>query len=224
MSSSRQGRSTTHAVGQRGLRLGLGLAVRHLPTLATDIGGWAPRVPRSSHTDIGLRSCGRTRRHRAGAPVTTADAGWPCHGSSSALDRAEVAHPGAAVVVGVGVEHLGPRAGGRQADPVVVVRHRREVRHADQRRTRRSPRRTKRRRCSSSRRRRSSGSPAVVVERPQRRGVPVDPVEVARPAAARRGGRRSEQPPVELALSAHSDSWPNSQPMKSSCLPGCAHM
>src|SRR5687767_64432 len=49
------------------------------------------------------------------------------------LDTAHVADAGAAVALGVAVEHLAPEAGPRQADAVAVVRVAREVRDAGQR-------------------------------------------------------------------------------------------
>src|SRR5258708_7031778 len=50
--------------------------------------------------------------------------------SGDGLDGPEVADAAAAVLGGVGVDHLAPPAGGGQPDPVVVMRAAREVRHA----------------------------------------------------------------------------------------------
>src|SRR5262245_2266521 len=58
--------------------------------------------------------------------------GEPVPGHLLAVDDAEVADPGTAVHVGVGVEDLGPLARLGQPDPVVLVRHRGHVQRADQ--------------------------------------------------------------------------------------------
>jgi len=50
------------------------------------------------------------------------------------LDDPEVAHAGAAVDLGVRVEHLAPAPGEGQADPVVLARAAGEVRDAGQNR------------------------------------------------------------------------------------------
>ena len=75
----------------------------------------------------------RLRSHTVARGGTTivAYAGWPDQSPATAVTEPRLPTPGAGVRLGVGVEDLLPLAVGRQAEPVVVVRHRGEVGDAD---------------------------------------------------------------------------------------------
>ena len=80
-----------------------------------------------------------SHRVPSGGTRRVAEAGCPWCGVRVGGDRAEVAHAGAAVDLGVGVDQLGPLTGHGQAQLEVLVRTTGEVGDADDRRAVASP-------------------------------------------------------------------------------------
>ena len=66
-----------------------------------------------------------------GGSTRDAENGCPCHGILDRLHAAEVAEIRAAVVLGIGVQHLDPAAADRQPQAIAHPRHRRQVEHDD---------------------------------------------------------------------------------------------
>ncbi len=199
------------------------MTARTRPSTAVGDASWA-MARRLVLSGIGRRasrnrveSGGSVRRQRMHAAVRA---------HRRRLDAAEVAPARAAVVAGVAVEDLAPAPGARHAEQVVGARHRREVADDQQRR---APSRGLRRKASTLRSASSARRPTRSRRRRSRAGAAparaVDAVEVRHQALhACMAVERSSDPPFELVVVVHSRRWPNSPPMKSSFLPGCAHM
>ncbi len=147
-------------------------------------------------------------------------------GDRLGLDAAAVADVAAAVDGGVAVEQLGVVAGLGHADAVALPRHGREVEHRHHEASRVARRSARARsRCSRCRCSRSSGSRR---DRSRARGATAradsarsDP---APSAGAPRACGSSSRCQSRLRSWFHSRHWPNSPPMNSSFLPGCANM
>ena len=231
-------RALTHTAGRRSQRaahLQPGIAYRPPPPAARHRRRAAHRVraPRRGQDRPGqltFGASGTSQSTASGGRVSRAEAGWPCQGWATALHHPEVAHAAAAVRGRVGVDQLAPPARGRQPDPVVEVRGAGEVGQAGD-----GPRSVLGAARAGEAQEGQDVAVRVVrvdpaepvgaeVPPPQRGVAAVRLVQVGDQVARRRGARVSPSGgQARPACSDHSASWPNSDPMNSSCLPGCAH-
>ena len=114
---------------------------------------------------------GTSQSTESGGSVSSAENGWPCHGSSSAVMLSFRPGAPAGVALDVGVQELAPRAPAREADAVAGAVRVGEVAHADEhpasvcREAREGERRSPRRRPP-----RASGSPDGSKSRSQSAG------------------------------------------------------
>ena len=202
-SSSRQGRSTT------------------TPSVSVGCGPWSLTWPAYGQDgrSQSVASGGRVSDRRRGLAVVLALVG---------RDHPEVADARPGVRVRVGVQQLRPgaAAGAARAGSRGGVRPRSSRRTPADRRPGPWASRMKLNTLLAGVVGVDPREPgALGVQRPQRGACPCRCWFMSRTSECTpRWSALSSSHQSSSRLSAHSDSWPNSEPMNSSCLPGCAHM